>query len=96
MKNFEVDKIARDIIYSAGYEGKFGHGLGHGVGLEIHEEPRLSPKTGDATLKAGQIVTVEPGIYLEGLYGCRIEDMMLVTKNGAELLTDCPKELIEL
>ncbi|MBQ7599292.1 MAG: aminopeptidase P family protein [Clostridia bacterium] len=95
-KNFDIDKIARDIIYSAGYEGKFGHGLGHGVGLEIHEEPRLSPKTGDEVLKAGQIVTVEPGIYIEGLYGCRIEDMMYVTETGADLLTDCPKELIEL
>ena len=95
-RNFDADKTARDIIEKAGYHGCFGHGLGHGVGLEIHEAPRLSAGAGDATLKAGQIVTVEPGIYIEGKYGCRIEDMMLITEGGAELLTDCPKELIEL
>ncbi len=95
-RNFEADKTARDIIEGAGYHGCFGHSLGHGVGLEIHEEPRLSQGSGDTVLKAGQIVTVEPGIYIEGKYGCRIEDMMLITEGGAEVLTDCPKELIEL
>lgn len=95
-RNFDADKTARDIIENAGYHGCFGHGLGHGVGLEIHEAPRLSYGAGDDTLKAGQVVTVEPGIYIEGKYGCRIEDMMLITEGGAELLTDCPKELIEL
>ncbi len=97
VRNRDVDGIARNIIYSAGYEGKFGHGLGHGVGLEIHELPVLNSRVDEnMTLKTGQVVTVEPGIYIEGLYGCRIEDMMLVTENGGELLTDCPKELIEL
>ncbi len=95
-RNFDADKTARDIIDGAGYHGCFGHSLGHGVGLEIHESPRLSTAAGDAVLKAGQIVTVEPGIYIEGKYGCRIEDMMLITEGGAKLLTDCPKELIEL
>jgi Xaa-Pro aminopeptidase len=68
-----TDRIARDIIYKAGYEGCFGHGLGHGVGMYIHESPRLSPAApeGDC-LKSGQIVTVEPGIYIAGKYGCRI------------------------
>ena len=94
--NAEMDKIARDIIDGAGYEGCFGHSLGHGVGLEIHEQPGLHKKAGEKTLKAGQIVTVEPGIYIEGKYGCRIEDMVLVTKGGKRNLTNCPKELIEV
>lgn len=95
-KNAEMDKIARDIIDGAGYEGCFGHSLGHGVGLEIHEQPGLHMKAGEQTLKVGQIVTVEPGIYIEGKYGCRIEDMVLVTKGGKRNLTNCPKELIEV
>ncbi len=95
-KNADMDKVARDIIDGAGYKGCFGHSLGHGVGLEIHELPGVSAGMGDATLKPGQIVTVEPGIYIEGKYGCRIEDMVLVTEGGKRLLTDCPKELIEL
>lgn len=94
--NAEMDKVARDIINSAGYEGCFGHSLGHGVGLEIHEQPGLHGGAKDLTLKAGQIVTVEPGIYIEGKYGCRIEDMVLITKGGKQNLTDCPKELIEV
>ena len=93
---FKMDKIARDIIYGAGYEGAFGHGLGHGVGLEIHEAPNLSPRSGDRKLIAGDIVTVEPGIYLEGMYGCRIEDMVHIIKGGAVNLTNCTKELIEI
>lgn len=93
---FKMDKIARDIIYGAGYEGAFGHGLGHGVGLEIHEAPNLSPRAGDRKLICGDIVTVEPGIYLEGRYGCRIEDMVHITKGGAVNLTNCTKELIEI
>ncbi len=95
-KNADMDKIARDIIDGAGYEGLFSHGLGHGVGLEIHEQPGLSGRMGDTVLSPGQIVTVEPGIYIEGKYGCRIEDMVLVTPGGSRDLTDCPKELIEL
>ena len=92
-----IDTIARDIIYGAGYEGRFGHGLGHGVGLYIHEAPRLSQvaPAGDC-LKAGQIVTVEPGIYIPGKYGCRIEDMVCVTTDGCRNFTHSPKELIEL
>ncbi len=94
--NAAMDKVARDIIDNAGYKGCFGHSLGHGVGLEIHEQPGLHARMGDATLKVGQIVTAEPGIYIEGKYGCRIEDMVLVTKGGKRDLTDCPKELIEV
>ncbi len=93
---FKMDKIARDIIYGRGYEGAFGHALGHGVGLEVHEEPSLSPRSGDRKLTYGDIVTVEPGIYLEGKYGCRIEDMVYITKGGARNLTECTKELIEI
>lgn len=95
--NFEMDKIARDIINGAGYEGCFGHSLGHGVGLLIHEKPNLSPASPkDMVLHPGEIVTVEPGIYVEGKYGCRIEDMVLITEDGARNLTNFPKEMIEL
>ena len=95
--NFEMDKIARDIINGAGYEGCFGHSLGHGVGLLIHELPNLSPKSpADLVLHVGEIVTVEPGIYVEGKYGCRIEDMVCITPGGSVDLTLAPKELIEL
>ena len=92
----EADAIARKIIYDAGYEGRFGHGLGHGVGMFIHEAPRLSERAGDAVLEVGNIVTVEPGIYIEGKYGCRIEDMVAITENGILNFTKSPKELIEL
>ena len=95
--NFEMDKIARDIINGAGYEGCFGHSLGHGVGLLIHELPNLSPRSpAEMTLRSGEIVTVEPGIYVEGKYGCRIEDMVCITEGSAVNLTRAPKELIEL
>jgi len=93
----EIDRIARDIIYKAGYEGCFGHGLGHGVGLEIHESPRLSPSVEkDAVLKPGDVVTVEPGIYLANKFGVRIEDMIYIGENNAVNLTKMPKKLIEL
>lgn len=92
----EVDAAARELIYGAGYEGAFGHGLGHGVGMFIHESPRLNPRTGDTRLECGHVVTVEPGIYLDGKYGCRIEDMVVVTKDGYKNFTKSPKELIEL
>ena len=91
----EADKIARDIINSAGYEGYFGHSLGHGVGRYIHEEPRLSTKS-DGRLCVGNVVTVEPGIYVEGKYGCRIEDMVAITEKGIHNFTKSKKELIEL
>ena len=93
---FKMDKIARDIINERGYEGAFGHGLGHGVGLEIHEAPNLSPRSGDRKLICGDIVTVEPGIYLEGKYGCRIEDMVAITEDGIRNFTKSNKELIEI
>ena len=88
-----IDKIARDIIYSSGYEGKFGHGLGHSVGIEIHEAPSFSPNC-NQKLKSGMIMTVEPGIYLENEFGVRIEDMVMVTTDGISNLTKSPKELI--
>lgn len=91
----KADKTARDIIEKNGFGKNFGHGLGHGVGIEIHETPSLSPRS-DYILKAGNIVTVEPGIYLEGEFGVRIEDMALITESGYENLTSCPKELIIL
>lgn len=95
--NYEMDKISRDIIYGEGYEGCYGHSLGHGVGLMIHELPNMSPRSPrDLVLHAGDVVTVEPGIYIEGKYGCRIEDMVYITKGGAVNLTKAPKELVEI
>ena len=91
----DADKAAREVIENAGYGKNFGHGLGHGVGIEIHESPRLSPKA-PHTLKTGHVVTVEPGIYLPGEFGVRIEDMAVITENGCVNLTSCPKELIIL
>lgn len=91
----EIDGMARKIIYDSGYEGKFGHGLGHGVGLEIHEEPRLSP-LGSFKMEDGMVVTVEPGIYVNGLGGVRIEDMVVINGNKPIVLTKSPKNLIIL
>ncbi len=91
----EVDKVARDIIYGAGYEGCFGHGLGHSVGLHIHENPRLSMLEEDIIM-AGMTETVEPGIYIKGFGGVRIEDLVVVTENGYENFTHSDKSLIEL
>lgn len=81
----EIDAIARSYIKDSGYDKKFGHGLGHGVGIEIHEPPRLSPLK-DVSLESGMIVTVEPGIYLQDWGGIRLENMVLVTDNGSEVL----------
>ena len=89
----DVDKVARDMIAEAGYGDYFGHGLGHSVGLFIHEEPRFSMKC-DAVLKPGVVITVEPGIYLPGRFGVRIEDMIVVTEDGYRNLASSPKELI--
>lgn len=91
----EVDKIARDIITDGGYGSCFGHGLGHSVGLEIHEAPACNTK--DTTvLKPNMIMTIEPGIYVPGFGGVRIEDMVVITKQGYENLSHSTKELIEL
>jgi Xaa-Pro aminopeptidase len=88
----EVDAIARAIIDEAGHAEHFGHGLGHGVGLEVHEGPRLS-KIGTDALAAGNIVTVEPGVYVPGAVGVRIEDLVAVTDDGHEVLSGLPKTL---
>jgi Xaa-Pro aminopeptidase len=87
----DVDAAARKVIQDAGYGRKFGHALGHGVGLDIHEAPRVGPRQ-KQLLKAGMVVTVEPGIYLPGRFGVRIEDDVLVTKDGCEVLSTLPKE----
>ncbi|MBQ8414403.1 MAG: aminopeptidase P family protein [Clostridia bacterium] len=93
----EADKIARDIIDSVPeYKGAFGHSLGHSVGLFIHESPRLYSRGFGRKLNAGEIVTVEPGIYLFGKYGCRIEDMVAITEDGIHNFTHSPKDLIEI
>jgi Xaa-Pro aminopeptidase len=89
-----VDSIARDLISEAGHGDKFGHGLGHGVGLEIHEAPRLAQSASDDTLVPGNAVTVEPGVYLPGEVGVRIEDLVIVTDDGYENLTGFTKELV--
>lgn len=91
----QLDNSARNYITENGYGDKFGHGLGHGLGIEVHEMPSVSQRM-DVELPAGVIVTIEPGIYVEGLGGVRIEDDILVTKNGCEVLNKSPKELIIL
>lgn len=88
----ELDAIARQRLREAGLARFFGHGLGHGVGLEIHEFPRLSPRSSDR-LEAGMVVTIEPGIYMPGEGGIRIEDLVLVTKQGAEVLSSAPRDI---
>ena len=90
-----VDEVARSRISAAGHGEHFGHGLGHGVGLEVHEGPRLA-QTVDGTLAAGNTVTVEPGVYVPGAFGVRIEDLVLVTDAGNELLSHFPKTLVTL
>jgi len=88
----EVDAVARAIIDDAGHAEHFGHGLGHGVGLAVHEGPRLS-KLGETRLAAGHVVTVEPGVYVPGQVGVRIEDLVAVTAEGHEVLSSLPKTL---
>ncbi len=95
VSGFDADKAARDVLVSAGYGEYFSHSLGHGVGIEIHESPRLSQKSTDI-LKVGDIVTVEPGVYIEGFCGVRIENMYAITRNGCENLTVSDKNLIKL
>lgn len=91
----DVDKVARDIIYGAGFEGCFGHGLGHSVGVEIHENPSFNTRC-ETVLKSGMVMTVEPGIYLENKFGVRIEDMVVATDTGCINLTKSEKKLIVL
>ncbi|HEX5989347.1 MAG TPA: Xaa-Pro peptidase family protein [Solirubrobacterales bacterium] len=92
VKGEDVDKVAREVIDAAGHGDRFGHGLGHGVGLEVHEAPRLSLRSDDV-LAAGEVVTVEPGIYLPGQLGVRIEDLVVVADEGLRNLSTLPKEL---
>ncbi len=92
----EVDQAARNVIAAAGFGENFGHGLGHCVGLVIHENPRLAPSAGEARLEAGMVVTVEPGIYLPGWGGVRIEDLVVVTEDGCRILSKMDKALMEL
>ena len=89
----ELDAVAREAIEAAGHGEHFGHGLGHGVGMEIHEGPRLSRTAGEDPLDAGNVVTVEPGVYLPGKCGVRIEDLVVVRADGHEVLTGLPTEL---
>jgi Xaa-Pro aminopeptidase len=90
-----VDRAARDVLKSENLDKEFVHSTGHGLGLEIHEPPRLGKK--DKTrLAAGMVVTIEPGVYVKGFGGIRIEDTVLVTKNGCEVLTPTSKELMVL
>ena len=91
MSGVEADALAREVIVAAGHGDHFGHGLGHGVGLEIHEAPRLSPLAGDTPLPEGAVVSIEPGVYLPGVGGVRIEDLVLLRKDGADVLTGSPK-----
>jgi Xaa-Pro aminopeptidase len=91
----ELDAVARDYITEQGYGEAFGHSLGHGIGLDVHEGPALSKKS-DSLLQQNNCVTIEPGIYIDGLGGVRIEDDILITENGCELFTKCTKDLIIL
>ena len=88
----DVDAAARGVIEKAGYGRFFSHGTGHGIGLDVHEVPRLSSLS-DAVLEEGMVITIEPGIYIPGFGGVRIEDMVLVEKGGGRVLTEFPKEL---
>jgi Xaa-Pro aminopeptidase len=87
-----VDKAARDVIRKSGYGDYFGHGTGHGVGVEVHERPRIS-RIGKETVRSGMVFTIEPGIYLPGIGGVRIEDMVVASREGCKLLTTLPKGL---
>jgi len=94
MTGLEADSLARDTIARAGYREAFLHGLGHGIGLEVHEPPWLSQSRGDEPLRAGMVFSVEPGIYLPGWGGVRIEDLVVLEDEGARVLCHSPKELV--
>jgi len=89
----EIDRIARDVIAKAGYGDRFGHGLGHGLGMDVHEAPYFNNLATDSVLQPGMVMTVEPGVYIPGLGGVRIEDDVLVTENGARVMSNVPKDL---
>lgn len=91
MTSVEADATSRDVIAAAGYAEEFMHSLGHGVGLEIHEGPRMSRFGGDEIVPEGTIITVEPGVYIEGWGGVRIEDLGILTPNGVEPISKCPR-----
>ena len=95
MTGRDADALARDVIAARGFGDDFGHSLGHGLGLEVHEAPRLAP-TADAALPVHAVVTVEPGIYLPGWGGVRLEDDVHLGSEGAELLSDARTDLLEL
>jgi len=95
MKAQELDGEVRRFITAHGYGNEFGHGLGHGVGLDVHEEPRISPK-GECILQENMVFTIEPGIYLPGKFGVRIEDTVVMGPNGVAPMQGFSKELIEL
>ena len=95
MTGSDIDKVARDVITEAGYGQYFGHGYGHSLGLEIHESPNCNPK-GTQAMVAGNVTSAEPGIYLPGQFGVRIEDVIIFTEDGCEDITKSPKDLIVL
>ncbi|MGN0107513.1 MAG: M24 family metallopeptidase, partial [Hominilimicola sp.] len=92
---YKIDEAARNLITEAGYGENFGHGLGHSVGIEIHENPTFSPRC-DEEIKNGHVITVEPGIYIDDFGGVRIEDLIAIQNDEVINLTHSPKELIEL
>jgi Xaa-Pro aminopeptidase len=96
MNGRELDSVARDYITLHGYGSKFGHSTGHGLGIEVHELPYIAQRGERFKLEPGQVFTIEPGIYIEGMGGCRIEDDVVVRREGCEVLTTSPKELIVL
>lgn len=95
IKGFELDRVGRDIIKKAGYQEYFGHGLGHGIGLLVHDSPGVGTKSQEV-LKPGMVITIEPGVYIPGWGGVRIEDDVLITRNGCKILTHIDRELLEL